>query len=166
MRMTGKVTDYFGANWFYPAFLVLLSIMWLQAKALGTGLPQSWEAALLFDTLVTIPGLFWLCYRGSLKPGAMALRIVALQCSGLWFLGWILPSTEQHVLPTLAPLRSAGLAVIVLVELRLAVALVRIVFKPETKPTDLQSQGVPEWVARAMLIEARFWRWVLNWFKR
>ena len=166
MNRNPRVATFLGENWFLPVLSALLSIVWLQSRFLDPGMPPTWEAALLFDMIVTIPFLCWCCYRRSLGLGAMALRIVALQCSGLWLLGWIVPASEQHLLPEMAPLRSIGLAIIVLVEVRLVLILIRTVFKPATKPADLQVQGVPAWVARLMLLEVRFWRWLFGWFKR
>ena len=166
MNRHTKVATFLGENWFLPVLLALLGVVWLQSRFLGPGMPPTWEAALLFDMIVTIPFLYWCCYRGSLGWGAMTLRVVALQCSGLWLLGWIVPASEQQLLPALAPLRSIGLTIIVLVELRLVVALIRIVFKPATKPADLQAQGVPAWIARLMLLEVRFWCWLFSWFRR
>ena len=52
------------------------------------------------------------------------------------------------------------------IELRLMVAVVKTVFRKEATSQDLVEQGAPEFIAKLMILEARFWRWVLGLFKR
>lgn len=70
------------------------------------------------------------------------------------------------VLPQLAWLRYAGLTVLMLIEVRIMVALFKILFKPGTSSKQLEDIGMPPFLAKLALLEARFWRWVFSIFKR
>jgi hypothetical protein len=162
LRMTERLKE----NWFWPFTLVLIALAWLVSRNLSPGDLKGWEWAVLFDVLVTLPVLFALCYRAKLRRNKLIIRILALQCLGIWLATKIVPIESQMVLPHLAWLRYAGIAVLVLIELRIMVALFKIVFKADTSARQLEDVGMPPLLAKLMLLEARFWRWVFSIFKR
>jgi hypothetical protein len=164
--MKVKMTERLKENWFYPVTLVLLAAIWLLARSVPPQELQGWELAVIFDVLVTLPLLFALCYRGKFTRNKLIIRIMALQCLGIWVATKIVPIESQTVLPQLAWLRYLGVAVLVLIELRIMVALYKIVFKAETSTSELEEIGMPPLLAKLALMEARFWRWVFSIFKR
>ena len=85
-------------------------------------------------------------------------EVAALVCLGVWIAGRMVPADFQVVLPELGWARAAGLAVLVLIELRLLVAVLKLAFSGSAKAEDLEKQGAPPLIAKLMLIEARFWR--------
>jgi|CXWL01.1.fsa_nt_gi uncharacterized membrane protein len=153
-------------NWFWPVMLGLWALAWLTAGRMEVTLPSNWEYALLFDVFVTAPVLYWLCYRDSLTTKTMLVRMVALQCLGIWIATKVMPLDQQRILPELGILRIAGIAVLFVIELRLVLTLVRAVFRQGATQQDLVAQGAPEFIAKMALIEARFWRWAFGLFKR
>jgi hypothetical protein len=153
-------------NWFYPVTLVLLTAAWMLARSVPSQELTGWELAVLFDVLVTLPLLFALCFRGKFTRNKLIVRIMGLQCLGIWLATKIVPLESQIVLPQLSWLRYAGLAVLALIELRIMVALFKIIFKTETSVKDLEEIGMPPFIAKLALMEARFWRWVFSIFKR
>jgi peptidoglycan/LPS O-acetylase OafA/YrhL len=153
-------------NWFWPVALLLVALAWSIARMAPPSDLGGWELAVLFDVFITLPLLFVLCYRRKLRRGALVLRIVALQCLGIWLATKIVPAEGQTLLPHLEWLRYAGFAVLLLVELRIMVALFQIIFKPDATTKQLEDIGMLSFVAKLVLLEARFWRWVFGVFKR
>lgn len=163
MNLQNRLT-YIRANWFWPVFAGLFGLVWAIAKSHPDTVTQQFELAVLFDIFVTVPALYFLCYRRQLSTPAMFLRIVGLQCFGIWLATNIVAPDKQSALAQLSWLRNLGLAVLVAFEVWLAVKLARIVFRQETRVADLEREGVPLIIAKLMLLEARFWRWVFSRF--
>jgi hypothetical protein len=160
------MTERLKNNWFWPLAFILVAIATLLSRAVPAQTLEGWEIVVLFDMLVTLPALFALCYRSKLTCGNLVVRILALQCLGIWLATKIVPLETQILLPQLSWIRYVGLGVLVLIELRVMVAMFRIVFKSETQSSDLEKLGMPPVLAKLALLEARFWRWVLGFFTR
>ena len=148
------------ANWFWPLFAVALGAAWLMSRAVTQPQPHGWDIALLLDFGILMPLLMWLCYRRRLTRRALILRVLALQTSALLIASWLTLPDRQFVVQHLAWLRPVGIAILIATEGAVLVAVLRIVFKPTTEATDLEKLGAPPVIARLMLLEARFWRWV------
>ncbi|WP_295492286.1 hypothetical protein [Sphingorhabdus sp. EL138] len=160
------MTERLKENWFWPVALSSGVIVWLLTNTLPPQDLGYWELVVLFDVLFTLPLLFALCYRRTLTSKNLIIRIIALQCLGIWLATKLVPIESQMVLPQLAWLRYAGLAVLVLIEVRIMVALFKILFKPDTGSKQLEDVGMPPFLAKLALLEVRFWRWVFSVFKR
>ncbi len=160
------MTERLKEHWFWPLALALVAVAWALAARLPSQDLAGWEVAVLFDAFITLPLLYLICYRKKLTRNAMIGRIIALQCLGIWAATKIVPVDQQVWLLQLSWLRYCGLAVLVFIELRLIVALFRIVFKPETTSQQLEDVGMPPFLANLALLEARFWRWAFSIFKR
>lgn len=159
-RSIHKMAELGRNHWFY-----LLLPFWVIA-ALGFRATHPWaqqpawgEAVTLFDWCLFVPSLYVLCYR-TMPRRALMLRTLALACSGIWVAGKILPDTAETVLSHLGWLRGAGIAVLVLFEGLALVAMLRVLFGTAPDAAELEQQGIPPIIARMMLAEARFWRWV------
>ena len=154
-------------NW----FVLVLPILVLASLQFGTLV--DWrtegriaEAVTLFDWCVSVPLLYYLCYRSQLSARQMALRLLALACSGVWFATWLVPQSSQSMLPSLSWARMAGIAIIAAVELRLIVAAVRVAFSDNATTEQLtRASGAPPLIAKLILLEARFWRAVWRFLK-
>lgn len=155
-----RVADWGRRNWFY-----LLLPVWA-AAAFGFRAAHPWseqpmlgEAVTLFDWCLFVPALYLLCYR-DMPRRALGLRAIALVCGGIWIAGVIVPDAAENILTRLGPLRSAGIAILLLVEGVAILAILRVVFGATPDPAALERQGIPPPIARLMLAEARFWRWL------
>ena len=160
------MTERLKANWFWPVAFALSVIVWLLTNTLPPQDLGYWELAVLFDVLFTLPLLFALCYRGTLTRKNLVIRIIALQCLGIWLATKLVPVESQMVLPQLAWVRYAGLTVLIMIEVRIIFALFKILFKPGTGSKQLEDVGMPPFLAELALLEVRFWRWVFSVFKR
>jgi hypothetical protein len=138
---------------------VLLLVEWLVVRDLGSEMGRFLEAVVLFDLCVFMPLLYVLCYRGTVARAQLVLRAVALACLGIYVATYLVPEPLQAVLPQLGPLRLAGLAVLVLVELRLLLVALRLVWGRDASVDQVQAaSGAPPWIARLMVLEARMWK--------
>jgi hypothetical protein len=111
--------------------------------------------------MVAVPVLllYVLCYRNKVARGQLVLRAVALACLGIYAATYLVPEPVQAILPQLGVLRIAGLAVLMLIELRLLIAAIRIVWGRDGSVEQVQAaSGAPAWIARLMVMEARFWK--------
>lgn len=158
--------EWAAANWFLLALPILGAVSFAVARSVPPADPMI-EAVTLFDWVVTIPLLYFLCYRRSLAPRQMALRLLALACLGVWAAGQVLPLSAQAMLPHLGWPRMAGLAVLALIELRLLVLAVKFAFSARGSAEELaEKSGAPVFLAKLMLLEARFWRAVWKLIRR
>ncbi len=157
-----------GANWFVLAAPPLAAVAFLIARTIPWGEESGgYEAVLLFDACVTGPLLYALCYGRTMSAGRLAVRMLALACLGIYLLGYLVPPHAQSLLPSFGWTRWIGIAVLLLIELRLLVAGIRLVFGGGATAEELQAKtGAPPWIARLMLIEARFWKAVWRFLRR
>ena len=168
MDHVGRLRRWSSANWFLLVAPLLLIVAVLLARAVPwTTDGRTMEAVLLFDACITLPALYALCYARTLPPWQLALRAIAIACLGIYLLGYIVPPDARRLLPAFGWARMAGLILLVLIELRLLVAALRLVFGGNENAEQVSAQtGAPPWIARLMLIEARFWKSVWRFLRR
>ena len=153
-------------HWFFwVAPLVLAADFYVAFSARGT-VDRLVEAGLLFDLALLLPLLYWWCYRQRGKPALV--RAAALACLGIWLATKLVPEHERDLLVYVGPLRYAGLAVLVWLEVVLVVAIYRSVFKGgSVEQAVAHARGdMPPWVAKLLALEARFWFRVWGAIKR
>ena len=153
-------------HWFFViAPLVLAVDLYVGMTARGE-IDQLVEAGLLFDFVVLIPTLYFLCYRQRGKKAVT--KAVALACLGIWAALKLVPEAERNLLTYVAPLRYAGLAALVWLELVVVVAIYRSVFKSGSVEEAIfqAPDGIPPWAVRLLAVEANFWRKVWAVVKR
>ena len=154
-------------NWFILALPLLLACSLLLTRATDwESEARAIEAVTLFDWCVTVPLLYALCYRRRMPMKRLAVRVLALACLGVWTAAQLVPVGAQILLADLGWVRIAGLCVLLLVELRLLVAALRIAFSTgATAERIAEASGAPPMLAKLMLLEARFWRAVWRLFR-
>ena len=155
------------ANWFVAAVPLLLLVEWLVVHDLSGDMGRFLEAVVLFDLCLFMPLLYVLCYRRSIPLRHLLLRTLGLACLGVYLATYLVPEPLQAVLPQLGIVRIAGLAVLVLVELRLLIVAMRLVWGQDASVERVQAaSGAPAWIARLMVMEARFWKWLWRLIRR
>jgi hypothetical protein len=146
-------------NWFLPLLTALLAIEWAFARATDWSADGVAEAVILFDMCLFVPFLYLLCYRRRVARKPLLVRAAALAFLGLYFAAHLIPPQAQHLVAGLGWARLVGWAVLALAELWVVAKVVRLVFGREATTEDVVVQsGAPRWIARIMLIEARFWK--------
>ena len=154
-------------HWFVLAVPLLMLVAWQFSTSIDWRTNgQMAEAVILFDGCVSVPLLYYFCYRSTVSGWQMAVRLLAVACSGVWFATWLVPDASQSLLAQLGWARMAGIAIIAAVELRLVVAAIRVAFSANATAEQLsQASGAPPLIAKLMLLEARFWRAVWRFIK-
>lgn len=148
-------------HWFYLLLpLWVLASVNLHFSFEWTAQPRAGELATLFDWVVFVPALYALCYRGTLSGRALAIRLLAFACSGVWIAGKVVPDPAEGLLLQWGWLRGVGVTALVAVEGLAMLAVLRVAFSANPDPLELERQGIPPIVAKMMLAEARFWRWI------
>jgi|CXWL01.1.fsa_nt_gi hypothetical protein len=124
------------------------------------------EAGLLFDLVVLVPSLYWLCYRQRGKKAV--IKAAALACLGIWAALRLVPESERELLNYVAPLRYVGLAALAWLELVVVLAIYKAVFKGASvaQAASQAPKDMPPWVAKLLAIEANFWLKVWALLKR
>ena len=153
-------------NWFFViAPLVLAVDLYVGLSARGQ-IDHLIEAGLLFDLVVLIPCLYWLCYRQRGKKAV--IKAAALACLGIWAALKLVPESERDLLNTVAPLRYVGLAALAWLEFVVVLAIYRTVFKTGSvdEAVSRAPADMPPWVVRLLAIEANFWRRLWGAIKR
>ena len=159
----GQAVTFARRHWFYLSLpLWLLASINLHFDFAWATDARSGELIALFDWAVFMPALYALCYHGIALGRVLAIRLLALVCSGVWIAGLIVPDPAENLLLRWGWLRGIGVAALVVVEGLAMLTILRVVFSSAPDPTVLERQGIPPIVARMMLAEARFWRWVWN----
>ena len=153
-------------NWFVPLLALLLAIEWAFARAIDWPRDGAAEAVVLFDMCLFVPLLYVLCYRRRVALKPLLARAMALAFLGLYFASHLIPAEAQHLVAGLGWARILGWAVLALIELWVLVKVVRLVFGGTTTEADVVARGAPLWIARLMLIEARFWKWLWRLLRR
>ena len=158
-----RVATWLRQHWFY-----VLVPLWA-AAAVNFHFVHSWqeqprlgEVVALFDWCLFVPALYVLCYRKQRAARAVAVRVLALVCAGIWTAGAMVPDGAETLLRDWGWLRRIGIAAVALVEVAAVVAMLRIVFSKTPNTQALIDSGIPPLVARMMLAEARFWRWLFS----
>ena len=170
---SSKLKNQLQGHWFLPLALAIAAADFVLARTVQWRPARPLEAGVILDLAVLIPVLYGICYRR--RGRAAWVRAAALACLGIWLAGRVIPALHNDLLDYLSPLRYAGMAVLFLVELRLALAIYRAAFSSPPEQTQrtlaaAEQAGVPRWVTRLMAWEAglwrRVWHWVQGWSAR
>jgi hypothetical protein len=153
-------------HWFFLTAPIIFAVDLYAGLSLRGEIDRLLEAGLLFDLAVVIPGLYWLCYR---QRGRKAVvRAAAMACLGIWVASKVVQESEQDLLEYVVPIRYAGLAVLIWLEVAVFLAVYRTIFKGGSiaEATSQAPAEVPQWAARLLAREARFWFKVWNAVRR
>jgi len=146
--------------------IVLVNIF--SISRFGTKVGSFAEIAVLTDFVLVIPCVYIFCFRKELKRAL--IKSIAIASLGFWGAGVLVPESQQSIIQEYGALRYIGLAVLFLIELKLALIIWRAVFKGVNKDEIVNditdSSDMPEWVARLMAWEASIWRKIIQKFRK
>ena len=155
-------------NWFVLVAPLLFAVAWLISRSTAWAQDASVvEAGLLADATITLPLLYALCYRRSLPLWRLAIRMIGIACLGIYLVSYLVPPDSQSLLPGFAWARTLGFALLCLIELRLLIAGIRLMFKSDVTAEQLTAAtGAPPLLAKLMLLEARMWKGLARFLRR
>lgn len=127
--------------------------------------PRS-EWVALIDLCLFIPLVYFLFFSSALETRARLIRTAGVAGLGLFAARFIVPEANQFVISDLAQLRNALLAVVIFFEVWVFYQIVRAVWIENADATSLESDfAMPTWIAKLMILEARFWKAVWSFLK-
>ncbi len=153
-------------HWFFFVAPVILAGWIYVTKAIQAPVDRILEVGLLFDLVVLVPCLYWVCYR--VRGRRSVLRAAALACLGIWVALKLVPEPEREILSYVAPLRWVGLAALLWLEIKVVTAIYKSVFKggSTVQAASMATADMPPWAARLVALEAKVWLKVWQCIKR
>lgn len=159
--MFSSIATLAARHWFWVLLpLWLAATLNLRASLDWSAEARMGETVILFDWCVLVPLLYAACYWRTLSRRALMIRVVGLVCSGIWLAGFMIPDESERVLRQVSWLRYAGAVPVLLVEGTVLIAMIRVLFSERPDTAELERKGIPPLLARLIVLEARFWRWV------
>lgn len=158
MAGTDFVIGWVRRHWFLALAPLLVAFELAFARSVAWASDPVAEYAILVDLGLFVPALYALCYRRRLSTRALLVRTGALALLGVYLASKLVPAEAQTVVADLVWARDAGWLILALIELSIAIWLVRLVFGGRSAEEIAAKTGAPPWVARLMQLEARFWR--------
>lgn len=149
-------------NWCYLYGLSSYFFLFLWfSRIIPASPPQMARPGLVCLWVGSLLASFFCCYRPrSLRQGV--IRSLSLGGSALWLAQATLPGVSSGLAGRTGWLRALGVSLALVCEGAALIALLRVLFGRECDPRLLEDQGVPRFVARLIVAEARFWRRVLE----
>lgn len=155
-------------KWFFLIALPLaIAIEWAFARSLDwTAYPRS-EWVALFDLCVFMPLLYLLAFASELTRKARWLRCLGIAGTGLFAAGFIVPQPNQFIIGELSALRNVAMIGIVAFEGWIIWKVIGAVYRKNADAKTLEREfAMPEWIAKLMVLEARFWKAVWQFLRR
>lgn len=155
-------------KWFFLIALpVAVAIEWTFARSLDWGAYPRSEWVALFDLCVFMPLMYLLIFSSDLARKARLLRCLGIAGIGLFASGWIVPEPNQFIIGELSTLRKAAIVVIFLFEGWIMWKVIGAVYRQNADAKALEREfAMPEWIAKLMVLEAKFWKAVWQFFRR
>ena len=155
-------------RWFYLVVLPLaVGIEWAFAATLDwTRYPRS-EWVALFDLCVFMPFVYLQFFKGGLPFRSRLIRAAGISGIGLLASSFIVPESNRLVIDQLSSVRNAMLLLIIAFEAWVFWKLINLVFRKNADAKSLHREfAIPKWVAKLMILEAKFWKAVWSFFRR
>ncbi len=155
-------------NWFlWAALPVLLAVEAAFTQSVSWNEMPHGEWVVLFDLCVFVPALFLFAYRHTLPIKPRLIRALGLAGLGLLLARFLVPEPSQNVLPFLSDVRNSFLVFVVIFEVWVITQILRAVYARNADAQRLERDfGMPLWIAKLMVLEAKFWKAVWRIFRR
>ncbi|MDJ0977971.1 MAG: hypothetical protein QNI87_05490 [Erythrobacter sp.] len=155
-------------KWFFILVLpIAIAIEWAFAQWLDwTAYPRA-EWVALVDLCLFMPVLYLVLFSSELGLKARALRCVAIAGIGLFAASLIVPEANQFLIEELSSIRNALFIFVLAFESWVLWKVLAAIYRRGVSAKELQQDfAMPEWVAKLMLLEARFWKAIWSLLKR
>lgn len=155
-------------KWFFLIALPLaVAIEWAFARSLDwTAYPRS-EWVALFDLCIFMPLLYLAAFSSELARKARLLRCLGIAGIGLFASSFIVPEPNQFIIGELSTLRNMAMIGIAAFEGWVLWKVIGAVYRRNADAQTLEREfAVPQWIARLMVLEAKFWKAVWQFLRR
>jgi hypothetical protein len=147
-------------KWFFLIALpIAIVIEWAFARSLDwTVYPRS-EWVALFDLCVFMPLVYLFAFSSTPGRKTRLLRAAGIAGLGLLAARFIVPDANQFVLNQLSAIRNAMLVFVLLFEGWVLWKVIGAVYRKGADVKQLEQDfAMPAWIARLMVLEAKFWK--------
>jgi hypothetical protein len=155
-------------KWFFLIALPLaIAIEWAFARSLDwSAYPRS-EWVALFDLCVFMPLLYLAAFTSELTRKARLLRCLGIAGIGLLASSFIVPEPNQFIIGELSILRNMAMVGVVAFEGWVLWKVIGAVYRRNADAQTLEREfAVPQWIAKLMVLEAKFWKAVWQFLRR
>jgi hypothetical protein len=155
-------------KWFFLIALPLaIAIEWAFARSLDwTAYPRS-EWVALFDLCVFMPLVYLSAFSSELTRKARLLRCLGIAGAGLFAASFIVPEPNQFIIGELSAVRKVAMVGIVAFEGWVLWKVIGAVYRQNVDAKTLERDfAMPEWIAKLMVLEAKFWKAVWQLLRR
>lgn len=155
-------------KWFFLIALPLaVSIEWGFARTLDwSAYPRS-EWVALFDLCIFMPLLYLFAFSSALSRKARLLRCLGIAGIGLFAASYIVPPPNQFMIGELSAVRKVAMVGIVAFEGWVLWKIIGAVYRRNADAKTLEREfAMPEWIAKLMVLEAKFWKAVWQFLRR
>ena len=155
-------------KWFFLIALPLaIAVEWAFARTLDwSAYPRS-EWVALFDLCVFMPILYLTAFTSEMTRKARMLRCLGIAGIGLFAASFIVPEPNQIIIGELSALRNLAMIGVVAFEGWVLWKVVGAVYRQNADAKTLEREfAMPEWIAKLMVLEAKFWKAVWSVLRR
>jgi hypothetical protein len=155
-------------KWFFLIALPLaIAVEWAFARTLDwSAYPRS-EWVALFDLCVFMPILYLTAFTSELTRKARMLRCLGIAGIGLFAASFIVPEPNQIIIGELSALRNLAMIGVVAFEGWVLWKVIGAVYRQNADAKTLEREfAMPEWIAKLMVLEAKFWKAVWSVLRR
>ena len=155
-------------RWFFLFVLPLgIAIEWAFASTLDwTAYPRS-EWVALIDLCIFLPLVYFSLFKSDLPLKARLIRAAGIAGFGLFASSFIVPQSNQYLIGQLSNFRNAMLVVVLVFEAWVFWKIIGAVYRKNADAKSLEREfAIPEWAAKLLVFEAKFWKAVWALFKR
>ena len=155
-------------KWFFLIALPLaIAIEWAFARSLDwTAYPRS-EWVALIDMCVFMPLVYLTAFTSELTRKARLLRCLGIAGIGLFAASFIVPEPNQLIIGELSAVRKVAMIGIVVFEGWVLWKVIGAVYRHNADAKTLEREfAMPEWIAKLMVLEAKFWKAVWSLLRR
>jgi len=155
-------------KWFFLIVLpIAVAIEWAFAATLDWSAYPRAEWVALVDLCVFMPLVYLGLFSSELSAKARALRALGIAGIGLFAASWIVPSANQFLISELASLRAASLVFVLAFEGFVFFKVMQALYAKNADAKAIERDfAVPPFIAKLLVMEAKFWKAVWGFFRR
>jgi hypothetical protein len=155
-------------KWFFLVALPLaIAIEWAFARSLDWAAYPRSEWVVLFDLCIFMPLLYLAAFGSELARKARLLRVLGIAGIGLFASSFIVPAPNQFIISELSAVRKVAMVGIVAFEGWILWKVIGAVYRHNADAKTLERDfAMPEWIAKLMVLEAKFWKAVWAFLRR
>ncbi|MEM7700308.1 MAG: hypothetical protein AAF251_00080 [Pseudomonadota bacterium] len=155
-------------KWFFLIVLpIAIAIEFAFAQWLDWSTYPRAEWVALVDLCVFMPLVYLGLFSSELSAKARGLRALGIAGIGLFAASWIVPSANQFLISDLASLRAASLVFVLAFEGFIIFKVMQALYARNADAQEIERDfAVPPFIAKLLVLEAKFWKAVWGFFGR